>query len=218
MVKRYDESKLEQFTRNCLGWAKIIEVERVLAAHWRVAQQNAPYTDVVALVDMEDFTREYVEIRRDQEIIAGVLEIAVQIGYGPQAGSKPRPEVFTREEGVKRHIGNMLQDLYQELDAAVETGIYEEVKLYAESLLGVADLTLRPNPEFHDLLEEALEKTERAYRAYVKKAEVKEGKAIENDFVKLADKYQRDLANAENEIRTLGKILKQLQYKKGRNE
>ncbi len=218
MVKQYDRSKLEQFVQECLKWERIQRVEGILAAHWRVAQENAPYTDVVALVDMEDFTRAYQDIRKDQETVAGVLEIAVQIGYGPQAVSKPEVGILTKEEGVKRHVRTMLEGLYEELNRAAETGIYEEIKLYAESLLGVADLTLRPNPEFHDLLEEALQRTQNAYRVYVAKAEEEERKAIDNDFVELADKYQRELEDAQKEIRTLGKILRQLQYKKGTQE
>ena len=218
MVKQYDESKLEQFVQECLRWERIQRVERILAAHWRVAQENAPYTDVVALVDIEDFTRAYQEIKKDQETVAGVLEIAVQMGYGPQAVSKPEVGILTKEKGIKRHVSDMLQGLYEELNGAAETGIYEEVKLYAESLLGVADLTLRPTPEFHDLLEEALQRTQNAYRVYVAKAEEEERKAIDNDFVELANKYQRDLEDAEKEIRTLGKILTQLKYKKGTNE
>src|SRR3989338_4052707 len=218
MVKRTDESKLEQFTRDCLGWAVVIEVEKILAAHWRVAQQNAPYTDLAALVDIEDFTQAYSDIKGDQETVAAVLEIAVQLGYGPQAATKSEVGVLTKEEGLKRHIRYMIQELYHELDNAVETGHYEEIKLHAESLLGVADLTLRPHPELHDLLEDAIEKTERAYRTYVKKAEVEEGRVRKEGYLELADQYLENIGAAEEQAAILNRILKHLQYKKATSE
>ncbi len=212
------ESKLEQLARDCLSWATGIEVERILAAHWRVAQEGAPYTELAALVDIEDFTRAYKAIREDKQIIAAVLDIAVQIGYRVQGTHEPQGEVLTIEQQVRRDIEGMLSELYEELDTAVETGIYEEVKLYADSLLGFADLTLRPNPELNDLLENTFRKIQESYKAYVKTAEVKEKKAIDDELVELADKYQQDLESAQKEITTLGKILKHLQYKRGTPE
>ncbi len=207
--------EIHSLVRLYTRWGNLIEIERILEAYHRFREEDEHPFELTALVDGWDFRHTYQEIQRDRETVVAVLETAVRDTYALQKYEESRASYIRPEEGIKTELKEMLQDFYLELDAAVATGVYEEIQFQADSLLGMAELTLRPDPDCHDLLEEAVERVERAYRTYAQTAEQKER---DQGHLELAEMYLGNIGAAEEQADILGTIVRHLRSKRAVSE
>lgn len=141
------------------------------------------------------------EVEQRKRVIEDALRKGVRLDYG-----KMDDQAY-RHSSDNEGITEMLQDMYRELDAAVESGEYNEIEMCAEGVLGMIRSTIHPKRT--DLLREGVERIKKGYNTYITHAEKEEVLARKQGNEELGDYFLETIDLAEEHVRELQDILQQ---------
>ena len=139
-------------------------------------------------------------VAKRKERIEEALRYGVRFDY---KGMEERAQGQQDPEGITETV----QEMYRDLEIAVEEGEYEEIEANAESLIGIARSTIEHNHLLNGLLREVIETVKKGYDAYVRKAEGEEYKIRKKGDTQRADYLLECITDAEERVSELEEFL-----------